>query len=489
MASWSDVDRVDGDVSELSAAAAAEMISNDATMTVSGFGSVGYPKAVPLALADSERDLSLTVISGGSVGEEIDTALVEADAIARRFPYQATSIARDAVNTGKIALHDRHIGGLADEIVFEGLASPDVAVVEAVAVGEDWLIPTTSVGHTPAYVEQADNLVVEVNAVQPRDLAQFHDIYRPAMPPQREPIPLTDPGERIGDPKIRFDPEKLVGVVRTDHRDSPYSFRTPTDEDQAIAANLRSFLTDELERNPVFAETLRLQFGVGSLGNALVGELADADFGDRSVSYYGEVIQDGLLDLLADGDLTVASATTLALSAEGQDRLFENIDTFAEDVVLRPADVSNAAETIKRMGVFAVNSALEVDLYGHVNSTHVDGSHLINGIGGSNDYNRHAAVSVVALPSTASDGAISRVVPMAPHVDHTEHDVSAVITEQGIADLRGLSPRERAVELIENCAHPDYRTELSRYYEQSLEQGGHMPHDLSTAFDWTMDEP
>ena len=404
-----------------------------------------------------------------------------------RFPLFDSGLGKAGAETTRYGIaftvFHRRAGRIACDTGF--LFGEDVTVVEAVAVGEDWLVPSTSIGHTPAYVEQSDTLFVEVNTVQPRGLAAFHDVYRPAMPPRREPIPLTEPGERIGDAKIRFDPGKLAGVVRTDRSDSTYSFRTPTADDRAIASNLRDFLTDELERNPVFAESLRLQFGVGSLGNALMGELADADFGDRSVSYFGEVIQDGLLDLLAADDLTVASATTLALSAEGQTRLFDDLKAFAEDVVLRPADVSNAAELIRRMGVFAVNSALEVDIYGHVNSTHIDGSDLINGIGGSNDYNRNAVVSVVALPSTASDGDISRIVPMVPHVDHTEHDISAIITEQGVADLRGLSPRERAIEVIEHCAAPSFREDLRRYYEQSRERGGHIPHDLSTAFDWT----
>ncbi|MFB6142211.1 MAG: acetyl-CoA hydrolase/transferase C-terminal domain-containing protein [Halorientalis sp.] len=477
--------RVQDGVPELTAAEAAATVGDDAVVTVSGFGSVGYPKAVPLALADSDRDLSLTVISGGSVGDEIDTAMVEAGAIARRFPYQATPIAREKVNDGTIALHDRHISSLGDDVVFEQLAAPDVAIVEAVAVGADWLVPSTSIGQTPAFVEQAPELIVEVNEVQPRELERFHDVYRPDAPPNREPIPLTDPGERIGGPRVRLDPDKLRGVVRSDRRDSTYSFRSPTADDRAIAANLREFLEAEMERNALFAEAVRLQFGVGSLGNALMGELAETSFGDRDVAYYGEVIQDGLLDLLEAGVLDVASATTLALSAEGQDRLFGAIADFEDDVVLRPADVSNSPELIGRLGVVAVNSALEVDVYGHVNSTHVNGSRLINGIGGSGDFNRNAAVAAVALPSTASGGDLSRVVPMVPHVDHTEHDVGVVITEQGVADLRGLSPRERATELIEQCAHPDFRADLRAYYERALEDGGHMPHDLSRAYEWT----
>lgn len=476
--------RIEGGLPEMTSNAAVEIIADDATVAVSGFGSVGYPKAVPLALADAGRDFSLTIISGGSVGGEIDRTLVEADAISRRYPYQANAVSREAVNSGTIAFHDRHISGLADEVTSGHLSSLDVAIVEAVAVGTDWFIPTTSIGHTPAYVEQASELIVEVNLAQPSELAELHDVYRPSLPQNREPIPITDPCDRIGDRKIEFDPSKLVAVVTTDQRDSPYTFRSPTDEDRQIAANLRELLTTEMEQNPVFEESLCLQFGVGSLGNALMSELSEMPMDDRSIAYFGEVIQDGLLDMLADGRLEVASATSLALSEEGQTRLFENFDSFVDDLILRPADVSNAPELINRLGMISVNSALEVDIYGHVNSTHIEGSYLVNGIGGSNDYTRNAIVSVIALPSTADDGKVSRICPMVPHVDHTEHDVSAIITEQGVADLRGLSPRERALEIIEYCAHPKYQAQLRKYYERSVESGGHVPHDLTSAFDW-----
>ncbi|WP_424019164.1 acetyl-CoA hydrolase/transferase C-terminal domain-containing protein [Halorientalis pallida] len=476
--------RIEGELPVTDAASAAADVPADATMLVSGFGSVGYPKAVPLALAESDRDLSLTVVSGGSVGEEIDVELVEADAIARRYPYQARSPARAAANDGRMAFADRHISTLGDDVQFGGLVDPDVAVVEAVAVGEDWLIPSGSVGHTPAYVERAEALIVEVNHAQPRSLAGFHDIYRPALPPDRDPVPLSAPGERIGGPRIEFDSDALTAVVETDRRDEPYEFREPTATDRAIAGNLRSFLTHEVERSPLFADSVRVQFGVGSLGNALMGALADADFGDRDLIYFGEVIQDGLLDLLDAGELASASATSLALSAEGQDRLFADAERYAEDVVLRPADVSNRPALIDRVGVVAVNSALEVDLYGHANSTHVDGSRVLNGIGGSADFTRNAALSIIALPSTVGDGDRSRIVPMVPHVDHTEHDVDAVVTEHGVADLRGTAPRERARLLVDRCAHPDYRDRLAAYLDRALDSGGHEPHDLDAALSW-----
>ena len=476
-------DRLHGDLPLTDAAGAAEEVAADATVLTSGFGSVGDPKAVPEALAGSGRDLALTVVSGGSVGPAIDSALVEADAVERRYPFQARPEINDAVNSGAVAFNDRHISSLGDEVAFGGLVDPDIAVVEAVAVGEDWLIPSTSVGHTPAFVGAVDRLVVEVNHAQPRELTAVHDIYRLADPPDREGVPLSAPGERVGDPRVHFDPEALVAVVETDRRDEPYSFRAPTEVDEAIAGNLRGFIEREVERSPIFEESLRMQFGVGSLGNALMGALADADVGDRDLVYFGEVIQDGLLDLLDDGDLRVASATSLALSAEGQQRLFADPERYAEDVVLRPAELSNRPELIDRFGVVAVNSAVEVDLYGQVNSTHVGGSRMISGVGGSGDFVRNSPLSVIALPSTAGGGDVSKIRPMVTHVDHTEHDVDIIVTEHGVADLRGTAPRERARLLVE-CAAPDFRADLEAYLDRAGEEG-HTPHDLDSAFDWT----
>jgi succinyl-CoA:acetate CoA-transferase len=475
--------RINGDVPLVDATVAIEAVDDDATVLVSGFGSVGYPKAVPLALADSDRDLSLTVVSAGSVGKEIDVALIEADAIERRYAYQARRPIREAINEGRIEFNDRHVSSLGDEVQYGGLVDPDVAVIEAVAVGEDWLIPSTSIGQTPAFVESADALIVEVNVAQPRSLEQFHDVYRREVPPDRDPIPLSDPGERIGIPRVEFDPDTLLAVIESDAPDEPYTFRDPTDEDLAVATNLRSFLEEEVERSALYEDSVRLQFGVGSLGNALMQELGDADFGDRDLVYFGEVIQDGLLDLLEDDRLRSASATSLALSSEGQDRLFEHVERYAKSVVLRPADISNSPSLVDRFGVVSVNSALEIDLYGHVNSTHVDGSRMVNGIGGSGDFTRNAPLSVITLPSTV-EGDISRVVPMVPHVDHTEQDVDVIVTEHGVADLRGTSPRERAALLVEECAHPDYRQQLREYLDRACDNGGHTPHDLDTTFSW-----
>ncbi|WP_241658355.1 acetyl-CoA hydrolase/transferase C-terminal domain-containing protein [Halorubrum sp. BOL3-1] len=328
--------------------------------------------------------------------------------MARRYPFVPNETSREAANEGRIAFHDRHISRLADEVRFGGLRAgmrgETIAIVEAVAVGPGWLVPSTSIGHTPAYVGAADRIVVEVNRAQPLDLARVHDVHVREDPPNRAPIPLDDPLGETDGPAVRFDPGKLAAVVETDRPDDPYEFRDVSETDEAIAANLGDFLEVELDRNPLLSDAVNLQFGVGSLGNALMGALADVEFGDRDVAYVGEVVQDGLLDMLDAGDLRGASATSLALSSEGQDRLFADIERYAEDVVLRPADVSNAPELIDRFGVVGVNSAVEVNLYGNVNATHIRGTRVVNGIGGGGDFARNCRLGVVALPSTAVGG-------------------------------------------------------------------------------------
>ena len=479
--------RLGGDLPFASPAEAAALVPETATLLVSGFGGVGYPKLVPEALAAADGERELTVISGGGVGDEIDRDLVESGDMARRYPFVPNETSRAAANDGRLQFHDRHISRLADEVRFGGLRAgmrgETIAVVEAVAVGPDWLVPSTSIGHTPAYVGAADRIVVEVNRAQPIDLARVHDVHVREVPPNRAPIPLDDPLGETDGPAVRFDPEKLAAVVETDRADDPYEFREVSATDEAIAANLGEFLEAELDRNPLLADAVNLQFGVGSLGNALMGALADVDFGDRDVAYVGEVVQDGLLDMLDAGDLRGASATSLALSSEGQARLFADVERYAEDVVLRPADVSNAPELIDRFGVVGVNSAVEVDLYGNVNATHIGGTRVVNGIGGGGDFARNCRLGVVALPSTAVGGDVSRIVPLTPHVDHSEHDASVVVTEHGVADLRGLSPRERAAELI-TVADPSFREDLDAYRARADEGDGNTPHHLPSAFSW-----
>lgn len=480
---WATTKRFVNDPPRMEPTAAASFVDDDDALLVSGFGSVGDPKVIPETLANSERDLSLTIVSGGSTGPNIDRELVKAKAVARRYPFQAQSSIRQLINKREIHFQDLHIARLGEAVETESLINGNVAIIEALAVGDNWLIPTTSIGHTSSYVSAADKIIVEVNHEQPLALQQIHDVYCPGLPPNRKPIPLDWPGDRIGGPQVRFEADKLVAVVESDRRDTPYTFREPTPTDEAIIENVVEFLSDEIDRNPVISETLTLQFGVGSLGNALMKGVDTLQLSDTDIVYYGEVIQDGLLDLIDNGMLEVASATSLAMSVEGQERLFDNIEQYAEKIILRPANISNRAELIDRFGVVAINSALEVDIFGHVNSTHIDGRDIVSGVGGSGDFNQNSHLAVIALPSEVNEDR-SRIVPHAPHIDHTSHEIDVVVTEQGVADLRGKSPYERATALVENCAHPNHHDALYDYLEQACEKDGHIPFDPVTAFDW-----
>ena len=193
-----------------------------------------------------------------------------------------------------------------------------------------------------------------------------------------------------------------------------------------------------------------------------------------------------MLQMLRNGTLSMASATAFSLSEAGMADLYENIADYRDRIILRPQEISNHPEVIRRLGCLAMNGMLEADMYGNVNSTHLMGSSIMNGIGGSGDFARNAFISMFLSPSTAKGGAISCIVPMVSHVDHTEHDTHVIVTEQGLADLRGLPPRRRAQQVIDHCAHPDYRPALQDYLDRATatSPGKHTPHMLGEALSW-----
>jgi acyl-CoA hydrolase len=161
------------------------------------------------------------------------------------------------------------------------------------------------------------------------------------------------------------------------------------------------------------------------------------------------------------------------------------MDAWRDKFVIRQMEISNSAGLARRLGIIAMNTALEMDIFGNVNSTHVMGTKMMNGIGGSGDFTRNAFLPIFMTPSTAKGGAISSIVPMVTHVDHTEHDTMVFVTEQGLADVRGMGPERRAREIIEKCAHPDYRPLLLDYLEEGLRNGSrHTPVTLGRAFEF-----
>ncbi len=466
---------------------AATLIKDGMTVGISGFTRAGDAKEVPLALAERVKrtgeKVKINLWTGASVAEEVDRALTEAGCLARRLPYQSEKLLRDAINRGEVMYVDQHLS-LTVEMVRDGqLGKLDVAVIEAVAITEDGnFIPSTSVGNSPTFVKMADKVIVELNIGQPATLEGMHDVFIPGDRPDREPIPIVDVNDRIGTPYIPVDPDKIVGIVITNKLDHFSAIAPVDDETEAIADHLLNFFEDEIVAGRMGDRLRPLQSGIGSVANAVLSGLKKSRF--KGLEMYSEVLQDSVFELIDTGTLRFASGCSITLSPARAQEVLDRIAEYKDAIVLRPQEISNSPGLVRRLGLIAMNTAIEVDIYGNVNSTHVMGTRMMNGIGGSGDFARNASVTIFVTKSTAKGGAISSIVPMASHVDHTEHDVDIIVTEQGLADLRGLAPRERAQVIIQNCAHPMYRDALMDYYREAVALGGHTPHVLDKALSW-----
>jgi succinyl-CoA:acetate CoA-transferase len=468
-----------------SAAAAAEWIRDGMTVGMSGFTRAGDAKAVPLALAERARraPLKITLMTGASLGSDVDKTLAEAGVLARRMPFQADPVLRAAINRGDVMFIDQHLSETVEMLRSGQLAPIDVAIIEAVAITETGaIIPTTSVGNSASFAILADKVIVEINLSQPLALEGLHDIFIPGHRPRREPIALMTASDRIGTTAIEIAPEKIVAIVITEKLDSSSTILPADAETAAIAAHLVGFFEREVELGRLTERLMPLQAGIGTIANAVMAGFVDSPF--QHLTMYSEVLQDSTFDLFDAGKLDFASASSITLSAPRSQQVFGDFARYKERLVLRPQEISNHPEVIRRLGLIAINTALEADIYGNVNSTHVLGTHMMNGIGGSGDFARNAYLSVFATKSVAKGGKISSIVPMVAHVDHTEHDVDIIVTEVGLADLRGLAPRERARVIIEQCVADPYRQMLRDYVEQANQGGGHTPHVLEQALSW-----
>ncbi|SCY93756.1 acetyl-CoA hydrolase/transferase family protein [Microvirga guangxiensis] len=477
----------------MSADEAAALILSGTNVGMSGFTGAGYPKEIPLALArhivaahERGEAFKIGVWTGASTAPELDGALAKVDGVEMRLPYQSDPTCRQRINAGEMDYLDIHLSHVGQFVWSGFLGQLDVAVIEVAAVLDGGrLIPSSSVGNNKTWLDQADKIILEVNHRQSLALEGMHDIYYGTrLPPHRQPIPLTHPRDRIGIPYLTCDPNKIIAIVETNKADRNTTFTPPDENSQLIAGHVIEFLQHEVKKGRLPNTLLPLQSGVGNVANAVFMGLKDSPF--ENLTAYTEVLQDGMLDLLADGKLTFASATALSLSHEALARFEAGIEEFRSKIVLRPQEISNHPEIIRRLGIIAMNGLIEADIYGNVNSTHVMGSSIMNGIGGSGDFARNAYLSFFMSPSVAKGGTISCIVPMVSHVDHTEHDVQVIVTEQGLADLRGLAPRQRARLIIEKCAHPHFRPALEEYYQRALKEapGRHTPHIMDEALSW-----
>ena len=469
----------------MSAAEAAAMIKDGMVVGMSGFTRAGEAMAVPLALAERAKTdpLKITLMTGASLGHDLDKILAEAHVTARRMPFQSDPGLRRAINAGEVMFIDQHLSETVEQLRTRQIPAVDIAVIEAAAITEEGgIIPTSSVGNSASFAILAPKVIVEINTAQPLSFEGLHDIFIPTYRPNRMPIPVVTPDSRIGLPYIPIPPEKIAAIVLTHKQDSSAAIQPPDDETRAIAGHLIAFFENEVRQGRMDNRLAPLQAGIGTIANAVLHGLIDSPFHDLKM--YSEVLQDSTFDLMDAGKLTFASGSSITLSEAKNAQVMPEFARYKPRLILRPQEISNHPEVVRRLGLIAINTALECDIYGNVNSTHVMGTQMMNGIGGSGDFARNALLSIFVSKSTAKGGAISSVVPMVSHVDHTEHDVDILVTEHGLADLRGLAPRERARLVIEHCAHPAWRPSLADYYKRACEFGGHTPHILEEALSW-----
>jgi len=464
---------------------AATWIRDGMTVGMSGFTRAGDAKVVPLALAERARNdrLKITLMTGASLGNEVDKTLTDAGVLARRLPFQADPTLRAAINRGEVMFVDQHLSETVELLRTKQIAPIDVAIIEAIAITETGaIVPTTSVGNSASFAILADKVIVEINLTQSLELEGLHDVFIPKRRPQREPIPILSARDRVGGTAIEIPPEKIVAIVITEKADSSSNILPPDDETAAIAGHLVDFFKNEVRLGRLTEQLLPLQAGIGTIANAVLTGFIDSPF--SGLTMYSEVLQDSTFDLFDAGKLDFASGSSITLSPQKSREVFRNLGRYKDRLVLRPQEVSNHPEVIRRLGIIALNTALEADIYGNVNSTHVLATQMMNGIGGSGDFARNAYLSIFATKSVAKGGKISSIVPMVSHVDHNEHDVDILVTEIGLADLRGLAPRERAELIINNCTAEPYRQMLKDYVCEANRRGGHTPHVLEKAFSW-----
>ncbi|KIX02605.1 acetyl-CoA hydrolase [Rhinocladiella mackenziei CBS 650.93] len=470
----------------------------------SGFTGVGYPKKVPTALADHveknglQGKLKYNLFVGASSGAETENRWARLNMIERRAPHQVGKEIAKGINNGNIKFFDKHLSMFPVDLMYgfytkhKANNKLDVAIIEASAITEDGgIIPGASVGASPEIIQMADKVIIEVNTAAP-SFEGLHDITMTDLPPRRKPYLIMAPEDRIGTPHIPVDPERVVAIVESDYPDQTTENAPEDDTSRAIAENLIEFLQHEVAHGRLPKNLLPIQSGIGNIANAVIGGLAKGGGNFTNLKVWTEVLQDSFLDLFDSGHLDFATATSIRFSPGGFQRFYDGWENYHSKLLLRSQQVSNSPEIIRRLGVIGMNTPVEVDIYAHANSTCVMGSRMLNGLGGSADFLRSAKYSIMHTPSTrhskTDPTGISCIVPMCTHVDQTEHDLDVVVTEIGLADVRGMSPKERAREIIKQCAHPEYRPILQEYFDKAeyecLKKGmGHEPHLLFQAFD------
>lgn len=461
---------------------AAAIIDDGMNVAMSGYSAAGYPKAVVDALIDRKQngeDLSLNIITGANV-PWIDEKLGSSKMISRRIPMCASRTVSSQANNGSIHYVEQQMHKMPRLLRNRDFGTIDVAIVEALGFDEIGnLIPSNANGMLHQILETSNEIIVEVNTAQPDILWDIHDIFIPQAPPNTKPIPLIRTNQRIGKNGISVDPKKIRYIVVTNEPEELDRQSQGTDKTNIIADHLFNFLELEIQRTG--GKLPPIQTGFGSIANSIAHAFQHSNFHD--LQFFCGGINPAIMELLFSGKATALSTGGLGMSKRVEEILNE-IPNIQDHLVIRNGDITNNPEIIGRLGLLALNTGIEVDIYGNVNSSHIGGSHVVNGIGGGANFSQNAGLSVILIPSTAKGENISSIVPMVSHQDICEHDVDVVITENGIADLRGLDDSERADAIISNCASHTYKEQLERYLSMARSLGGHHPQLPEEAFAW-----
>ena len=476
----------------MTAQEAAALVCHGDLLGIGGFGPAGSPKCIPPAIAEKAtaehaagRPFKVDVVTGASIGASCDGTLAAADAIDRRLPFSVNPDIRKAYNARRVRYTDLNLSDNASHLRQGITGQVDWAIIEACEVqevrGKYRIYLTAGIGIAPTICRLArKGIFIEINSWHSTKLIGMHDIYEIEDPWFRAPVRITQPIEHIGLPFIEVDAERIAGIVECHLPDEARTMTPSTEVTQQIGQNMADFLVWNMQMGYIFKNKLTLQSGVGSGANAVLGALGSCPE-VPNFNIYTEVLQEEPLRLIREGRVVAASTGALTISSDHLKDLYANINDFRGRLLLRPSEISNCPEIIARLGICSMNTAIEVDIYGHVNSTKIGGSMMMNGVGGSADFTCNAMLSTFTCSSTTKNGCISSIVPFCSHVDHTEHYVDAIITEYGVADLRNKCATEKAEALIA-IAHPDYRPLLREYMQLALQRGGHTPHILPAAF-------
>jgi len=462
-------------------------ISDGATVAFSGFGNVGAAKVIPRALAARARKqhmkgepFKIRVLTGGASGVDIDEALAQARAITWRAPFQSAGTLRKQINRQEVEYVDMHLSHVPQTVSSGFFGKVNLAVIEATEITPDGRVYlSTSIGASPTYLKCADRVLIEINRYHSPRLREMADISILPPPPRRYTPPILDPMTKFGSSYAIVDPKKVIGIVESDEPDYVDPPGSADATSYRIADHVIRFLFDEMHAGRIPEDFLPVQMDIGTVADGVLAALGRNPY-IPPFKVFNLVILDPMIDLMEQGKVVAASATSLSVSSDVLKRIYSRMDFFVPRIVLRPQEISNHAAIIRRLGVIAMNAAVEVDIYGNVNSSHVYGTDIINGVGGSSEFTRNSYLPIILCPSVAKGGKISCVVPMCPHIDSNEHSVRVIVTDQGLADLRGLAPKQRAEAIIRNCAHPAYRDYLYRYLEGS--RVGHIRHNLRECF-------